>query len=282
MSDGASLTFDRSSDPISKLEGCETRGVSYRWEVFTKHLANVPAGAAALDFGAGSLRESFDLANRGFDVTSIDIDAKVLAAYEKKYDWPSSSKHRLIASPDLFGALDGLGNHFSIITAFDVLEHLDDPVAATRALASHLRDDGLMFISVPNGRTLFELAFRLNLILVRVGGGDFPPGEAHLQRNSPGKWARLFRQTGLSILDHEMAFGFFVNNTAALVQLPIRMLGRITRRVGIRKDMVLFSEAVIKGGKMRALDWLDRRTKPLLSGLYGTNLFVLGRKNFGS
>lgn len=60
-------TFDRTSD-VSKLEGCNTRGIEYRWSIFERELATVPAGACALDFGAGSLRESFDLALRGFDV----------------------------------------------------------------------------------------------------------------------------------------------------------------------------------------------------------------------
>ena len=29
------LTFDRTDD-VSKLEGCNTRGVEYRWDIFTK------------------------------------------------------------------------------------------------------------------------------------------------------------------------------------------------------------------------------------------------------
>src|SRR5215470_1882813 len=99
------LTFDRSGD-VSKLEGSNTRGIAYRWDIFTKHLANIPAGAEVLDFGAGSLRESLDLVERGFSVTSVDIDAGILEAYRQKYDWPDNAKHQLVASPDLFSALD--------------------------------------------------------------------------------------------------------------------------------------------------------------------------------
>src|ERR1700681_3348102 len=42
-------TFDRSQD-VSKLEGCNTRGIEYRWDLFTRELQRIPRGAAALDF----------------------------------------------------------------------------------------------------------------------------------------------------------------------------------------------------------------------------------------
>lgn len=63
-------TFDRTDD-VSKLDGCNTRNVEYRWDVFAKELANVPRGSEALDFGAGSLRDSFELTKRGYNVISI-------------------------------------------------------------------------------------------------------------------------------------------------------------------------------------------------------------------
>ena len=66
-------TFDRTDD-VSKIMGCNTRGVEYRWSTLSNVLATIPVGSNALDFGAGSLRESFDLAVRGFNVTSIDIE----------------------------------------------------------------------------------------------------------------------------------------------------------------------------------------------------------------
>ncbi|UVO26953.1 bifunctional 2-polyprenyl-6-hydroxyphenol methylase/3-demethylubiquinol 3-O-methyltransferase UbiG [Bradyrhizobium arachidis] len=179
------LTFDRSDD-ISKPEGCDTRGIVYRWNIFATHLAVVPAGAEVLDFGAGSLRESFDLVQKGFSVTSVDVSAETLNEYKRKYDWPANGKHRLVANLDLFAALSELESQYALITAFDVLEHLADPVAALQELAKHLQDGGLMFVTVPNGWTLFELAFRTELMIARAAGRKLPPGEPHLQWHSPG------------------------------------------------------------------------------------------------
>jgi len=125
--------------------------LSANWQPFR-------TGARVLDFGAGSLRESFDLATRGFNVTSLDIDADVLASYSSRYNWPDVTKHRVIAAPDnLFDGLREIeGETFDLITAFDVLEHLDDPATALVTLCRHLTPTGKLFITVPNGRTLLN------------------------------------------------------------------------------------------------------------------------------
>ena len=54
------LIFDRRRD-ISKLFGCNTRNVQYRWNVFASRIDQLRKNTAppqALDFGAGSLRDS--------------------------------------------------------------------------------------------------------------------------------------------------------------------------------------------------------------------------------
>src|SRR5438552_1716489 len=120
--------------------------------------SKIPVGSAVLDFGAGSLRESFDLAVRGFNVTSIDIDSELMSAYKASYSWPANgTSHRIIGAGDLTEGLARIsGQRFALVTCFDVLEHLDDPESLLRLLEPHLADDGEIFITVPNGRTLFE------------------------------------------------------------------------------------------------------------------------------
>jgi 2-polyprenyl-3-methyl-5-hydroxy-6-metoxy-1,4-benzoquinol methylase len=276
-------TFDRTAD-VSKLEGCNTRGVEYRWSIFERELATVPKGANVLDFGAGSLRESFDLTMRGFNVTSLDIDAEVLASYSSKYDWPNVTKHRLIASSDnLFDGLREIeGETFDLITAFDVLEHLDDPVTALAMLCRHLKPTGRLFITVPNGRTLFELAFRIDLMIARATKRYLRPGEPHLQCNSPAKWRRIIESANLRVVAHEMAIGFFVNTLNALVQLPTLIAGRILRKVGVPNDAASFCDRLFSGSRMAPLDRIDQATAPIFRGLYGWNLFVVKRSEPGT
>jgi 2-polyprenyl-3-methyl-5-hydroxy-6-metoxy-1,4-benzoquinol methylase len=271
-------TFDRTAD-VSKLEGCNTRGVEYRWSIFERELMTVPKGANVLDFGAGSLRESFDLAMRGFNVTSLDIDAEVLASYRSKYDWPDVTKHRLIASSDnLFDGLREIGGEtFDLITAFDVLEHLDDPMTALVTLCRHLKPTGKLFITVPNGRTLFELAFRIDRMIARATKRYLRPGEPHLQCNSPAKWRRIIESANLRVVEHEMAIGFFANTFNALVQLPTLIAGRILRKVGVPNNAASFCDRLFSGSRMAPFDRIDRAIAPIFRGLYGWNLFVVKR-----
>ncbi len=273
------LTFDRSND-VSKLEGCNTRGVDYRWSIFLDAISKTPKGSAVLDFGAGSLRESFDLVTRGFNVTSVDMDAELLSIYKLKYAWPDNgTKHDMIAAADMDDGLLRLkGRRFSLITCFDVLEHLEEPQPALLALKELLTDDGLLLITVPNGRTLFELAFRLDLILARATNCQLRPGEPHLQRNSPEVWRRIITSSGLKILSHDMQIGFFANTFAALVQLPLTLGGRALRKIGLRIDALSMSEKIINAPQSTVIDFLDRQTKPIFRQLYGWNLFVVGRK----
>src|SRR4051794_5560818 len=122
-------TFDRIED-VSKLVGCNTRNVKYRWTIFLDNLGSIPAESNVLDFGAGSLRDSYELAVRGYNVTSVDMDEKLLASYSAEYEWPSNgTKRRLVSGVNPADSLVKLeGDKFSLITCFDVLEHLDDPV----------------------------------------------------------------------------------------------------------------------------------------------------------
>jgi 2-polyprenyl-3-methyl-5-hydroxy-6-metoxy-1,4-benzoquinol methylase len=268
-------TFDRVDD-VSKIEGCNTRGIEYRWSIFSKMIATFPAGSNALDFGAGSLRESFDLATRGFSVTSIDIDSELMSAYKSDYDWPANgTSHRLIAASDLADGLSKIGDQrFALVTCFDVLEHLEDPAAVLRLIEPHIADGGKIFITVPNGRTLFELAFRFDLLLARATKRSMRPGEPHLQRNSPKKWKNIIRSAGYEVLQHEMEIGFLANTTAALVQLPLALGGRILRKLGVQVDALSLSERICSGARMAAIDRIDQNTKSIFSGLYGWNLFV--------
>ena len=90
-------TFDRTDD-VSKLEGCNTRNVEYRWDLFSKGLEMIPRGGETLDFGAGSLRDSFELVKRGYNVTSVDLDLDTLSSYQTDYDWPANGTTRKIVT----------------------------------------------------------------------------------------------------------------------------------------------------------------------------------------
>src|SRR5205807_8966845 len=107
-----------------------TRNVRYRWSVFGQRLASLKSEfnePRAIDFGAGSLRDSYELSKLGFSVVSVDLDESLLQRYSEFYDW-----QELKCAPQLFARpLDDLlreaGAHsFHLAIAFDVIEHLED------------------------------------------------------------------------------------------------------------------------------------------------------------
>src|SRR5258708_5766638 len=83
------LIFDRRHD-VSKLFGCNTRGVRYRWTLCADRLETLRgefSQPVALDFGAGSLRDSHELIKQGVSVTSFDLNETVMRRYFDLYNW---------------------------------------------------------------------------------------------------------------------------------------------------------------------------------------------------
>jgi 2-polyprenyl-3-methyl-5-hydroxy-6-metoxy-1,4-benzoquinol methylase len=269
-------SFDRTDD-VSKLDGCNTRNVEYRWDLFNKELAHIPCGSEALDFGAGSLRDSFELAKRGYNVTSVDLNDDLLSSYQAGYDWPTNgTTRRIVTGRDLEGCLSQIDTkQFSLIICFDVLEHLEDPISILRQMRTRLTPQGRLFITVPNGRTLFELWMRFILILSKLIGKKLRPGEPHLQRNSPKKWEKILNEAGFDVLHHDMQIGFFVNSACAFVQIPAYTFGRLVRAIGLTVPTDKILNFVCSKKNMASLDKIDKKTKDYFSGLYGWNLFIV-------
>lgn len=268
-------TFDRSTD-VPKIVGCNTRNIEYRWKLFERHLARLPRGAAVLDFGAGSLRESYEMYSRGFAVTAIDLDANALTSYVSDYDWTRGPGTIEILTDD-FHALRG--RKFSLILAFDVFEHLDRPADLIDQMRDMLAPGGVIFCTVPNRRTLFEIVLRVHWKIGLARGRVFTPGEPHIQFKSPREWRQFFSRCGLEIVEHDMAIGFLVNTWAAIVTYPTMIVRRLFHMPAVSERDLLWPF----GAKpvMRALGWLDQRTVNVMRGCWGWNLFVLAKSSQG-
>jgi hypothetical protein len=144
-----------------------------------------------------------------------------------------------------------------------------------RQMRALLAPQGRFFITVPNGRTLYELWFRLILITARILGKKLRPGEPHLQRNSPERWKEILNDAGFRVLAHEMQIGFLVNTANALVQIPLYTLGRLLRAVGVTFPAEKIQNIVCSKKAMEGLNKVDEKTKRYFGGLYGWNLFVI-------
>jgi 2-polyprenyl-3-methyl-5-hydroxy-6-metoxy-1,4-benzoquinol methylase len=101
----------------------------------------VPKGATLLDIGAGG-GEFVYLAGRiGLKAAGIDPASGYLEHARSNYQIDM----RNVGIDDL-----SMDESYDIISVFHVLEHLRDPVAAIKTIASHLKPDGILYVEVPN------------------------------------------------------------------------------------------------------------------------------------
>ena len=282
------FTFDRRKD-ISKLFGCNTRNVQYRWRLFSDRLEEIKQKSQeprVLDFGAGSLRDSYELTRQGFRVISMDLDGEVMRQYFESYDWTM-----LPSTPQLFTApINHLAelvgpDYFHLAISFDVIEHLEKPEEYLQGLRPLLRDGGYLFTIVPNRRSVYERYFKHSLKKQRQKGLLLTPGVPHLQFRSPAEWDEFIERNGFDVVEHDMAIGLFVNDfwNGALA-LPIYLyvtpvLQVLLPRLGLGFDPTIIERGVTPVWLMKRIDVLDNLLKEWLHGQFGWNIIVAQKKS---
>lgn len=93
--------------------------------------------------------------SRGATVTAVEID------HEAYLEAASIADRAIEADLNEIDALD-LGSDFDVVICADILEHLLDPEAALRSLASRLAPRGRVVVSIPN---VANWSVRLELML---------------------------------------------------------------------------------------------------------------------
>jgi SAM-dependent methyltransferase len=105
------------------------------------------AGGPVLDVGAGTGRVARDLADHGYQVTALDLDAELLAAV----DDPRVSTVTADAQSFELGTTFGL-----VIVPMQTVQLLADRPAFLAAARQHLRPGGLLAIAIAEGLEPFD------------------------------------------------------------------------------------------------------------------------------
>ena len=138
-----------------------------------------------LDYGAGSGWLSYFLSSLKLQVTATDISTKVMQTIP------------LIDKKIKVLPLKSLGNNseYDLIVSFDVFEHLSDPVKSLSMLIKNLKNNGLVFISVPNFSSYFS---KINLS--KHPYFCYPD---HLNYFTPSSLEILFERVSMKVLQCE-------------------------------------------------------------------------------
>jgi 2-polyprenyl-3-methyl-5-hydroxy-6-metoxy-1,4-benzoquinol methylase len=113
---------------------------------------------------------------------------------------------------------------FDVVTMWDVLEHLEDPVATITIAADVLKEEGLLALSTPNVAGFFP---RLSYRAARwTGRWPHPEPPSHLFQFSKATVSRLLRQSGLTpiqILDRRIPLSYTFGDRSLLLREPKRL-----------------------------------------------------------
>ena len=102
-------------------------------------------GEKILDVGCGEGGFLYLLKERGFSVFGVDIDQRGVEIAKKDFGLQNVKVVAWQELPKL-----NWQNTFSVVTLFDTLEHVSDPLQLLRFISSLLADNGCLYISVPS------------------------------------------------------------------------------------------------------------------------------------
>ena len=108
---------------------------------------NVTPGEAVLDVGCGNGIISRAVGAMGYEVTGIDSSVKTIEAAQSSNNLPNV---KFIVTPA--GELTPEPGKYAAIICSEVLEHLEDPAFLLGILKKSLKDNGILLVTVPNGK----------------------------------------------------------------------------------------------------------------------------------
>ncbi len=162
-------------------------------EQVAKRLACLqPAPAKVLDFGAGEGALSWRLAEAGYEVTAVDIDANLFRC--PKADFVPLDFNDKQAVENFAGKHKA---KFDIVLGIEIIEHIENPWGYIRCLASMLRPSGVIVVTTPNITSwLSRFRFLLEGRFQHFGEAQLSYG--HIAPISAWELQLIFERSGLS------------------------------------------------------------------------------------
>lgn len=209
--------------------------------------AHRPAGGwrSSLDVGCGDGLFFDALAGEGIEcVEGVELAESLV---------PAASPHREHIHFAPFDSRFDPGRRYDLLLMLDVLEHLDDPLAALRHAARLLRPDGTLVATVPAFMALWTAHDRMN---------------HHVTRFDAPTFAALAENAGFVVVESRYFFRW-----TALAKLAVRAAERVAPRQPAPPGI---PPAPINGA-LRVLSRLEEQLLGRLPLPFGSSLLVVAR-----
>ncbi len=157
---------------------------------FLKYLPERTEDLTALDYGCGSSRQVFDLANHSrngiifgvdYDIVPLQIIAQTAGKLGYRNIFLLQYRSKKLPFRD---------NIFEVVTSHQVLEHVSHPEESVREIHRVLKERGVFDVDFPNGNSIGEISRRL---FHKMTGTKNP----HISAISLKRARGMFRRAGL-------------------------------------------------------------------------------------
>ena len=181
---------------------CRVQADPHAHRFVVRYLSEHFNEASILDLGSGNGALAAQMLDAGFTVSTTSWNNQCKIGHET-YEINLDNGFK----PEQVG-----GKQYNIITAIDIIEHVENPWAFLRSCSRALEDNGLMIASTPN---LESARARLEWLLTGCPS-DFSPNQiAHNRHISPiwrAGFLAMAAQAGLKVKE-QYAFGRYVRNS---------------------------------------------------------------------
>ena len=217
-------SYERVADPVY-IEEREGRKLTFRNNL--AELEEYKKGGRLLDVGCYAGLFLAEARQNGWEVYGIE-PSRWACQYAKE----RMELHNIRAGT--VSDVDFPAEHFDVITMWDVIEHLVDPVGDLRKIAGWLKKDGLLCFTTHN----------LNSFPARVLKSRYPfLMVMHVVHFTPVTLEKLLEKAGLRIVKmtphrRTISLRYFLDRLASYNRVIYKMANAALRLLGIRRSFI--------------------------------------------
>jgi len=214
---------------------------------------------SVLDVGCGNGGIAFAVASLGCEVLGVDVNEASISHARKTNRYPNA-RFEVVADRGF-----DLKKRYDLIICSDVLEHLFNPQRLLNTMARHLKDNGVLLITVPNGYGPREVLGRTEAFI----------------RTKLGLAGLVDRaRTAMGVIDAAEKCAVHTSNPDQdhVQKFTMRGLGELVTKAGlcvVKRMNSIFILSVALRGKSRIMDSLDARLADYLPPWVVSGWYVL-------